>query len=186
MSTFASLLAQALPPYPPCGSLPGCGGASNVIAQSIVPLVATLMLRIAAGGTVLAVVWAGYSMMLERSDDVRSKQKWAIFYALLGLTVAILSQSFVSLVATENLGQGNTSDLLVGGVLRGVVQLLLNITNITFAIIVVLAGIKMVIAQGKSEDFSKARQTIFWSVIGAIVINAARVLVTIVTSYFGV
>ena len=180
------VLAQATPPYPSCGNLPGCGTASNVIATGVIPVVATLILRIAAALTVLAVVWAGYSMMIEQGDESRSKQKWAIFYALIGLSIAILSQSLVSFIATEDLGQSNASDFIVGGVIKGVIGLLLNLTNITFAIIIILSGIRMVIAQGKTEEFSKARHTILWTIVGAVVINAAQVIVRIITTYFGV
>jgi hypothetical protein len=180
-------LAQpgTMPTVPCVPALPGCGGPSPVLLTSLLPNLAVFLLRFATGLSLVCVIVAGVQMMLAMGDDSAiSKQKWAIFYALAGLVLAILSQAFVSAVATYNYAAGVTPDLIVGGILKLVIDVILTSMNMILVAVIILNGYKKLLAQGKSDEFNKAKQGVLWAIIGAIIINLSYSFVRIVTSLF--
>lgn len=179
--------AAQMAPYPPCGSLPGCGTKSNVLATSTLPTIALFMVRLAGGLSVVFIAWAGISMMINMGDESKvTKARWAVIYSLLGLSLAVCAQLIVGFVATENVGQGNTGDLIIGGILPRAVQILVIVLNVIFAIVIIIAGIRLAMTQGKADEFGKAKTALIWAIGGAILVNMARALATAVVTVFGV
>jgi hypothetical protein len=179
--------AQAAPPLPACGNfvnLFGCGGVSNVLATTTIPNVAVFFLRIVAASSVLFVVWAGVRMMV--FYEKRQEARVGVAYALVGLAVALGSQMIVGFVTTENYGQGNVGDFVVGGLIRSAVRLLLSVVNVILGLVIIIQGFRMVAAQGKTDAFNEARGSLLSAVMGAIVVNAALAMVRVVTTFFGV
>ncbi len=145
---------------------------------------AMMMLQVAAGLAVLFIVWAGIQMLISLGDEGKITQyKWAIAYSLIGLTVAILSQLLVSTVGTQTLPTGS-SDLPLT-LLSTAVYILRTLLNAIFLIIIVVAGLHMVYAQGKSEDYEKGKKMMYWAITGAVIVNLSAALVTVVTNFFG-
>lgn len=179
--------ALAAVPDTPCGDLPGCGaGASNVI-QNNAPKVAGLGVAIAAGCSVLFIAWAGLKMVLARGEESQiGEQKQAIFYALVGLAVAFLAQGIVSIIGTQDYGQMQGPGNLPANIIASGVNIILTVFNVLFVLVVIYAGIRMVYAQGKSDEFNTGRKMITWSIIGAIVTNLANALVQAFVAIFGV
>ena len=181
--------AQAQPPLPGCAGLNlyGCGDASNVLANLVIQNIAIFFLRLVVGLSVLFVVWAGLNMTLTFGDTGKSsKARWSIIYALGGLGLALMSQMIIGFVTTENYGQGVTNDFIIGGLFRSAVRIILTFLNVILALVVTISGIRMIIAQGKTDEFNSARTTIIHAVMGAILINASVTLVRIVATFFGV
>jgi hypothetical protein len=172
-------LASAADSYPPliCTGLFGCGqGPDDVIMNSAIPVVGTLLVQIAAGGAVLAVVYGGIKMALSGGDEGKvSSARKGIMYALGGLALVVTATSLVSFVTTENYGQADP-DLLFGsgGLLSSALRIALILFNAGFVVIVIIAGINMVIAAGSPDKFKNAANMIKWAVIGAIIVNIAR------------
>ncbi len=132
------------------------------------------------------IVWYGLSLVVSEGDDTRiSKARYAILYALLGVCLSIVSQLIVSFAVTESYGQGAAGDLVIA-VLGNAVRILLNVTNAVFVLFLVYYGTRMVLSQGKTDEYNKARTGILWSIIGAIAVNLAHALVRLVTGFFGV
>jgi hypothetical protein len=174
-----------MPTVPCVPNVPGCGGPANVLATSLLPSVAGFLLRAATGLSLICIIVAGLQMMTSLGDDSNiSKQKWAIFYALAGLMVAILSQSLVSAVTTYQYVIGSP-DVVVGEIFKLVVNVLLTLTNTVLVTVIIINGYKMLLAQGKSDEFNRARQGVLWAIAGAIVINLSYSIVRVVTSMFG-
>lgn len=178
---------NAVPPTP-CTGLIGCGAGSANVALEAIPDLATLMIYIAGGAGVLFVAWAGLQMVLALGNESKlGEQKWAVGYVIGGLTLAILSQVIVSLVGTEpNLGvisSGNDAplDIIAAGV-----NIILTVFNTVFAGAIIIGGIRMVYAQGKSDEFNTGRKIIFWSIVGAVITNLANAIVQAVATVFGV
>lgn len=187
--SFLTPSAYALNVLPdtPCTGLIGCGGASSNVILENIPQLASLMITIVSGCAVLFIAWAGLQMVFAVGDDGKiGEQKWAILYVLGGLGVAIFSQTIVTLVGTEpNLNTITASNLPVGAIAAGV-RIILTIFNAIFAVVIIVGGIKMVYAQGKSDEFNSGRHIVFWSVIGAIITNLANALVQALAGLFGV
>lgn len=190
---FVQRAYAAVPPTV-CGPLIGCpGGASpsgvsgsNIVLENIPDLV-SLMIVIAAGSAVLFIVWAGFQMVIAIGNDSKvSEARWSVLYVLLGLIVVILAQSAVGFVGTQSYGAGNTGAGLPVTLLRTGVSILLTIFNAAFIVSIIIGGIRMVYAQGKSDEFNTGRKMIYWSVIGAVVANLANAAVQAIASTFGV
>lgn len=175
-------IAFAVDSYPPiiCNQLFGCGKPpEDVILTSTLPLVGSVMVQLAAGGAVLAIVIAGVMMTLSAGDDgkITSARK-AIMFALGGLALALTATSLVSFVTTENYGQADP-DLLfgAGGVFSSVLRIILILFNVGFVIVVIIGGIHMITSMGSAEGFKKGGSMIKWAVIGALIVNLARAVV---------
>ncbi len=187
LSVLGTRVLAQTPPVLPCGNLPGCGGggaATNVIADTVLPELSTILLRITAGGAVIFVIIAGYQMMWARGDDGKiATAKWGVMNAMMGLALAIVSQIIVSGVITEPslINAQNEVDVLVG-----IREILLAIMNGFFLVIIAYGGLRMLIAQGKPDDFKKGQSTVTWAIVGAIVVNLAGALIMAVSTLFGV
>lgn len=171
-----------------CEGVPNAGvvcnsGGPNVVTQTVLPETAKLLLNIVAGLSVLFIVWGGILMLISMGDDSKTAQaKWAIVYALVGLFGAILSQAFVGFVAKAPLVAGATE----ATVIRKAVEFLVNAMNVVFISVIIFAGIRMLLGHGQPEEFTRAKKTIAWAILGALVVNVARTLVRAVLSLFGV
>ncbi len=163
--------------YPPiiCNGIFGCGqGYNDVLFNNTLPLIGTLLIQIAGGGAVIAIVIAGTKMLLSQGDEGKvSSAKQGIMYALGGLALAMTAASLVSFVTTENYW----TDPTVPGILTSIIRIILTLFNLGFALVVIFAGIRMVISQGASDEFSKAGKAIQWAIIGAITVNLAKVII---------
>lgn len=177
----APALALAVDWYPPiiCDGLFGCGRPpENVIFNSTLPTAAAILIQLAAAGTVLAVVIGGVQMVVSYGDEgkITSARK-AILFALGGLALAISAAPIVSFVVTEDYGQGGGTDLLFGptGVMASAIRIIMILFNVAFALVAIIAGIRMIIAGGNADEFKKAGNMIKWAVIGGVIVNLARV-----------
>lgn len=179
-------------PIAPCDPLQfGCGsGPANYVERFLTGGgnggIALFMLQLAAALAVLFIVWAGVQLIFSMGDEGKVTQhKWAMAYALIGLVVAILGQFLVSAIASTNFGQGTGRTLPLTFVASAVL-FLRTILNATFVIMTVVAGLRMVYAQGKTEDYEKGKTMMKWAIGGAVMVNLASALVNAVTGYFGI
>lgn len=169
-----------------CTGLVGCGaGPSNTLVNGI-PHVAVIILQVAAGGCVLAIVWAGFQMVISLGDGGKIGQaKNAILYAMLGLGITVLSQFLISSVISEYVPTDDPTVIHLT-ILKGIIRYLRNVLNAALAVVIVIGAIRMVMAQGKQDEFTKGRQAILWAVIGALVVNFAVAIASVASRILGV
>lgn len=67
--------------------------------------------------------------------------------------------------------------------IRDITQIILVVGLPLAALMIVLAGFQFVMAQGNEEKIKKARQTFYWTIIGAAVIIGARVIAEAVVNF---
>lgn len=67
--------------------------------------------------------------------------------------------------------------------IRDITQIILVVGLPLSAFMIILAGFQFVTAQGNDEKIKKARQTFYWTVIGAAVIIGARVIAEAVVNF---
>jgi hypothetical protein len=184
---IASILTAAAVPDTPCTGLIGCGAAGSHIILNNMPALSTLLMIIAGSSAVFFIVLAGFRMVAALGDDGQiADQKRAVLNVLLGLGVVIISQAVVGFVGTQNYGQGsNPLDLFINLIGFGIF-VLLNIFNATVVIAIIYGGMRMVYAQGKSDEFAKGKAIVTWSIGGAVVANLANALVQALATIFGV
>ena len=184
----ALALAQSLD-YGPviCTGLAGCpGGIPYVPMQDIfmthtLPTAAMILIQLAAGGAVIAIVIAGVQMVISSGDDGKiTNARKAIIFAIGGLALALAAAPIVTFVSTEEYGQSMMGgDFLFGpgGVIASAIRIIMILFNVGFAIVIISAGYRMVMASGNAEEFKKGAGMIKWAVIGSIFVNIARAVV---------
>lgn len=159
-----------------CQHVAGCS-ASNAL-YNIIPPLGSLFLVLAGAGAVAFVVVGGALMMINWGDDAQvTKGRNSIIYSLLGLVLVLASQVIVSFVSnnTENVADAVDNPVLAFAAMA--LDVALSLLNTVFVFIIIAAGIRMVIALGRSEEIGKARTMIIWSIIGVLIINVAYSLV---------
>lgn len=168
-----------------CTGLFGCGaGGANIPYQFAFNLV-TLLLQVAAGLSVLFIVFAGFQVVTNISGDEGkiSQFKNGVMNSMIGLCVAILSEFLVSVIGNPNISVAGVLPIALIGAAISILKIVLNSI---FLIVVVIAGLRMVYAQGKTDEYNKGRTMLFWAAIGAVVVNLAAALASAVSGYFGV
>ena len=177
-SSFQAFAAE--PPIVRCKGIPGCDSPpANVLATSVVPAISSLLLEAAAAGAILAIIWGGFLMVFSNGDDAKAGNgRKSITFGLGGLALALSASSLVSFVVTENFGQGGGGgDFVFSSFLPAFVRIARALFNVAVAVVVIIAGFRMAISQGKQDAFHKGGTTILWAFIGAIIVNAARAIV---------
>ncbi len=189
LARFFSAIVSSLqafaaePPIVRCKGIPGCdAGPSNVFAETAIPAITDLLLKTAAAGAILAIMWGGFLMVMSNGDDAKGQNgRKSITFGLGGLALALSANSLVSFFVTEDFGQGSAggggADFLFSSLFPAAVRIILAIFNVAVAMVVIFAGIRMAMSKGKSDQFSKGGSTIMWACLGAIVVNAARAIV---------
>ncbi len=186
---FSSAFLASMIPYTPCSGLQyGCGAGAANLLQGAIPRAASLMLQFAGGAAVLFIIWAGMQMLLSLGDESKVTQgKWGILYALAGLTIAILSSFIISVIGTQTyIVAGSNPGGAPFELLSAAIGILRTVLNAILLLVIVMVGIRMLYAQGKSDEFNKGKTQMTWALVGAVVVNLAAALVQIITRFFGV
>lgn len=183
---FTDTTIAAAPPDVPCPKgLPSCGGAGNILAENLAPAIAVFIIQLAVALSLIYILFAGLQLVLNNGDEGKvGKARMSILFSLGGLSLALISQTIYSFVATTNFGNDPT-DALFGGVLQVATTVMVTVFNPIFLIVMVIAAIRMVLDRGKDEEFRKAKTMIIWAMGGAIVMNVAYALVKAVLGIFG-
>lgn len=106
-------------------------------------------------------------------------------------TAGALSMSYISTAFAQGFA-GDTPDLglpeasnpdEVREVIVSVIEAILNFLALVAVIVIIIAGIRLIVSQGEEEQKEKAKKTIFYAIIGLVIILFARVIVSLVTVY---
>lgn len=155
-----------------CSLIGGNCGATNAASLVLAPL-ANLLIGIVAGGAVLAVVAGGALMLFSFGDESRYSQgRGAVMFAVLGFVLARLSQAIVLFVGNQYGSLDGSADP-IQDFLAISVGSIRTLFNAVFILIIIVAGYRMIIGRGNSDDFTKAKQMLNWGVIGAVIVNLA-------------
>lgn len=182
------LLAQAIAPPPAavCAGLVGCGQAAANVIKTGLPTALIWMLNIAAAICLLMIMWSGFSMVISLGDEGKiSKGRWNVLYALIGLILVLSAQVLVATVGTLNFSIIDNPLQLVGFLFATFTSSIRILLNVAFVIMAVIAGMRMVYARGKSEDYDKGKQMIFGAILGALIVNLATALIRALLHIFG-
>ena len=69
------------------------------------------------------------------------------------------------------------------GIIESILVTVLNFLALVAVVVIVIAGIRLILSQGEEEAKDKAKKTIFYALIGLVVVLFARVIVSLVTVY---
>jgi hypothetical protein len=96
---------------------------------------------------------------------------------------AALAQSFAG--PTPNLpGTPAAADEgQIRTIITDIITAILNFLALIAVVIIVVAGIRLIVSQGEDDAKDKAKKTIFYALVGLIIVLFARVIVGLVTVY---
>lgn len=174
----------ASPPYVPCGEigLPSCGAANNVLADNLAPFIARVLVNSAVGIALIMILLSGLKLVTNNGDEGKvASARMGVLYSMGGLALALMSQNIYHFVADQDFGDANNA---LFDVMRNIAALIVTVFNPFFFIFIVFAAIRMVLDRGKEDEYNKAKTTLLWACIGAIVINVAYALVQGILNVF--
>lgn len=156
-------------------SIVGCSPISSTAISDFAVQIANLMLYSAAGLCVLFIIYGGLLMIVSVGDDSRfQKGRNAVLFAMLGLALSLASQSLLAFVASVAVSSITSNPIVT--TITNVSNLLISAFNALFVIAVIVGGYRMVLARGEQDKFNSGRQAVTFAIIGAIVVNLAKLI----------
>jgi hypothetical protein len=157
-----------------CGNLPGC--PSRFVEYFTSALIALLILvpfYVQGFGVLFIMVGGAYILLSAGREDMVTKGKGTITWAVIGIFLANFAQTFVGFLQSEVATRTPGSDLVesIGNTLIGDIFTLLYVATAGVAI---FCGMRMVLAFGKEDQFKRAVDGLFYAALGAIIINLSQ------------
>lgn len=181
-SLFFGLFAAAPKAHAGIGeacAIAGCTAIPSTTVSDLFVYIANMLIYSASGLCVLFIIYGGTLITFSLGDDSRfQKGKNSVLYAMLGFGLAVASQSvlvFVGSVASFSASFTVAGNPIVTAI-ANVSNLLLMTFNTIFVLAIIVAGFQMVMARGASDKFEEARRTVIFAVVGALVVNFAKIL----------
>ena len=179
MSLFIDL---ALAAPQPCALINGCD-AINVLPHAVT-VIGQYLLDTVSALCVLMVIWGGIQMTFNNGDESAFKKGiTTIQYAMIGLGVALLSQTIVNYAVKkgELIRTGAHANLLWNAIKVGI-DTLIGTFNVAIVLVIIFAGFQYVLSRGSSDKAQSALKMVLWEMVGGIAINIARMLAEFVTT----
>ncbi len=169
-----TLVPSALAAGGPCVGV-GCGIGGNPLPL-VITVVASVLLEIASGLSVLFVVIGGAQLLLNfGNDSMAEKGRKNVIYSLIGFAIALSSQAIISFaVVRAGLVDADAPHL---SIMRITLKSMLFVMNVVFALVMLFFGFKLVIARGQQSEMDTTKKGIGYAVAGAILINLSYALV---------
>jgi hypothetical protein len=171
--------------------------ALSVFIWRIVFNVMEILLRVIAYAAVVFVLIGGFHMLTSSGDPGKiAKGKQTISYALIGVVIALLSGGMVAFVNQALLNTGTTTITVspdgsasssnpgagADATWIEATSGFLMIAGICAVMMVVWGGVKLSMSAGDPTATAKAKNTIIFALIGAVVMIAASFIVRLVTN----
>ncbi|MBP7113865.1 MAG: hypothetical protein KBA40_00250 [Candidatus Peribacteraceae bacterium] len=163
-----------------CGDLPGCPSGFTERVSAFMVLLLTRLPNYVYMLGVLFIMIGGVYMVISAGDTEKvTKGKNTIIWAIIGIFVMQFADTAVNLVivpeAQSTLGGAD----LVSSLVKTIIDDILILIYIVLLIVAVISGMRMVLAFGKDEEFTKGRDGLLWAAIGAIIINLAQAIANV-------
>jgi Type IV secretion system pilin len=146
-------------------------------------------------GGLIAIIWiirAGFEMSMSNGDPGAVKElRQRIIYTGVGLVIIVLAQGIVGFVAgkisgTQTIRNDDVNFLVpqvnVDNLVGEVIKFAFGVLGAISVLMVVVGGIKMITSQGNPGDFTKARDTVIYAIVGAVVGLSAYSIVGLIVS----
>ncbi|MFA5799875.1 MAG: hypothetical protein WC840_02850 [Candidatus Peribacteraceae bacterium] len=183
LALLMPVLAYAQELWVYCGGLPGCpGGWTEYFSNALALLLLRLPAYIKVFGWLFIMVGGAYILLSAGNAERVTKGKNTIIWAVIGLFLAQFADVLVGYVALEVPTIVAGTDLVesVGNTLISTVTDLFYIALLGVA---VYCGMRMAVSLGKEEEFTKARDGLFYAAVGAIIINLSQQIANAILTF---
>jgi hypothetical protein len=160
-----------------CGDLPSCDAG---FTEHFTAAINVLLLRLPKYVYMLGVLFimiGGVYMAISAGDTEKvTKGKNTIIWSVIGIFVMQFAQTAVwSVIIPEVTNLSGGSDLVASLTITIIDDILILIYTVLL-VVAVISGMRMVLAFGKDEEFTKGKDGLFWAAVGAIIINLAQAI----------
>lgn len=150
----------------------------NAIAEGFQDFVGGFV-GFSGGLAVLFTVWGGIIWLKALGDDGEiTKGRFTIIWALVGFGVTLGAQTLAMFVGQRAQGVVDAVEVdelvLNLAFLQGVTSIMLYLFNAIFIMMAIWAGFRMIIARGNADEFSKAKNMLYWGIGAGLVTNVAH------------
>lgn len=159
--------------YLPNGCEANPQGLKNIVLVAGDGLVTTI-----GAVCVLFIIIGGMQIAFGGGDEGKiTKGRETALYAVLGLIIAMLSQTIIQyfILRAEEIRDGADGNFAINAI-KIVIEQLLLIFNVGVVIVVVLAGFKYLFSRGADDKAQGALRMVVWAVGGGILVNSARII----------
>ncbi len=152
-----------------------CGAGGNPIPLFIT-VAAAVVLELASGLAVVCVVVGGAFMMMNfGNESLAERGKKGIYFGLIAFALALGSQAIVSFVVSKAVLVDPAAPHL--SIMRVTINAMLAVFNVSFALMMLFFGFKLVLAKGQQSEMDTFKKGIGWSIAGALLVNLSYALV---------
>jgi hypothetical protein len=157
-----------------CGGLPGCpSGFQERFTGVLVLLLTILPDYVDALGVLFIMIGGAYILLSTGNSERVTKGKNAVIWAVVGIFIAHSAETLVGFVTSEVNSRVAATDLFISIILTAISSIT-DLFYIALLGVAIYSGMRMVLSLGKEEEFSKARDGLFWAAVGAIIINLSE------------
>ena len=160
-----------------CFGIDGCRADANQVIPAI-EVAATILVEAIAGLAVMFVLVGGAQMLVALGNEsVSSRGRMGVIYALIGFALALASQAIISFVVDRtSVVEGREFDPHIA-FMELVVESALWIFNVTFALVAVYSGFRLLFFAPDSGAVEQLKKMLLFAIAGAIVVNLSYALV---------
>lgn len=158
----------------PCWGI-ACGAGGNPL-PAFVTVIAVVLLEIASGFAVVAVVVGGAFMLMNFGNESQAERgKKGIMYGLVAFAIALSSQAIVSFTVSKAVQIDRNAPHL--SLMRVTINSVLVVFNVVFALMMLYFAFKLILSKGQQSEMDTFKKGIGWSIAGALAVNLSYALV---------
>ncbi len=170
-AAFAQALPDPICTFPGCGLPPG--DILNIVA---LPELARIGLNSAAGLAVIFGMIGGARYLLSRGKEEETQKGFqTLIWSMGGMLLALASHRIVTAVLSQQYVAGRDP---IFEFMNTVVAIMMVLLNVTFLLMILWGGIRMVTARGNEDEVTKGRKTVIYAVGGVILINIVPFIIS--------
>lgn len=167
-----------------CGGLPGCdsGGFQEYVTNVFQLLGSHFSVYIYAIGILMIMVGGAQMILSAGREDWVTKGKSTITWAIIGIATANFvtlgvgsGNSLLDFIGLEVQNRVPNADLVLSAT-STLISTIFDLLFVSLLGVALYCGMWMVVSLGKQEQFDKAKEGLFWTAIGAIIINLAQAI----------
>lgn len=155
--------------------------------MGVVKVIRNLM----AGLAIIWIVISGIRMVAAQGEEnVITEQKRGIMYAVIGLVAILLIErlidivygtpgTYVSIFGEEyvNVFEPGATEAKFSAEVYGIINFIKAVIGSIAILMIVVSGMRTVLAQGEEEQITKQRKVILWVIIGLILLTVDQIIV---------
>ncbi|MBI5411763.1 hypothetical protein HZA43_01145 [Candidatus Peregrinibacteria bacterium] len=150
--------------------------------------IAIFIRNILATFAILWIVVGGIRMAFSKGDETAFKEQMhGILWAILGLVIVLLAERIIQIIygapgattpsLTEALKEGSLFKTRITEEVKGVITYVKALIGSFAVIMIVIGGVRSILASGDEEKLTRAKKSVLWIILGIVLILVNQVFI---------